>query len=128
VSGLRAALLVGAGGFVGSVCRWALSGAVHQQLPFAAFPFGTLVVNLVGCLGIGLLGALVDSRQLLGPEVRALLMIGVLGGFTTFSTFGYETLALLREGEQLRALLNVLSHVLLGLAAVWLGYALGLAR
>lgn len=89
------------------------------------FPYGTLGVNVLGCLAIGVLGGLADSRNVLGPNARLVIILGVLGGFTTFSTFGYETLALLRDGESLRASTNVLASVLACLAAVWLGYAIG---
>ena len=118
------ALLVGTGGFLGSVLRYGLSGLVHRLAPFATFPYGTLAVNVTGCLAIGVLGGLTESRQLLGPDLRLFLFLGLLGGFTTFSTFGYETLALLRDSEQLRAATNVLMQVFAGLSAVWLGYSL----
>ena len=118
------ALLVGTGGFLGSVFRYALSGLVHRLAPFAAFPYGTLAVNVTGCLAIGVLCGLTESRQIVGPDLRLFLLLGLLGGFTTFSTFGYETMALLRDSEQLRAATNVLMHVFAGLSAVWLGYSL----
>ena len=120
---LLTTLLVGAGGFLGAVARYGLSGLVHRQLPLTTFPYGTLAVNLVGCLVIGLLLGLVESRQLFGPEFRTFALIGILGAFTTFSTFGYETFAMLRDGEHLRALLNVGAQVIFGLALVWLGYS-----
>ena len=116
-------LLVGAGGFLGSVLRYGLSGLVYR-LPFAAFPFGTLAVSLLGCLAIGLLAGLAESRQLIGPDMRLFLFVGLLGGFTTFSTFGYETFALLRDGEHLRVAASVLVHLLVGVGAVWFGFAL----
>ena len=122
------ALLVGVGGFLGALARFGLSGLVHRQLPLTTFPFGTLAVNLVGCLLIGVILGLVESRQLFGPEFRTFALIGVLGAFTTFSTFGYETFAMVRDGEHLRALLNVGVQVILGLAMVWLGYAITSSR
>lgn len=118
------AALVGSGGFVGAICRYGLSGIVQRSLPMSAFPYGTLVVNLCGCLLIGAAVGLVESRQMFGPEFRLFALIGLLGGFTTYSTFGYETYALLRDAEFLRAILNVTIHVTLGLALVWAGYAL----
>ncbi len=121
---LRPVLLAGLGGFLGSAGRYLLGGWVHRAVPFTTFPLGTLVVNASGCLLIGLLAGLADSRQLLGPEARVFLFIGVLGGFTTFSSFAYETLALARDGEMARALLNVAAQVTLGLAAAWLGYTI----
>lgn len=117
-------LLVGVGGFVGSVGRYLVGGWVHRALPLAVFPVGTLVVNVAGCLAIGLLAGLVEARQLFGPDLRVFLLIGVLGGFTTFSSFAYESLALARDAEMGRALLNVAAQVVLGLVAAWLGYAL----
>ena len=118
------AVAVGSGGFIGALARYGLSGLVHRQAPLATFPYGTLAVNLLGCLVIGLLAGLAESRQLFGPQFRMFALIGVLGGFTTFSTFGYETFAMLRDDEHLRAAANVGLHVILGLALVWLGYAL----
>jgi len=118
-------LLVGVGGFTGTLLRYGMGGAVQRLFPSATFPFGTLAVNLAGCLCIGCLAGLSDSRELFGADTRAFLFIGVLGGFTTFSSFGYETFALMRDGDGLRALTNVAVHVVLGLACVWLGYALG---
>ena len=121
---LITAALVGSGGFIGAMFRYGMSGLVQRSIPLAAFPYGTLAVNMVGCLLIGIAVGLVDSRQLFGPEARLFVLIGVLGGFTTYSTFGYETFALLRDGDFLRALANVGVHVVLGLALVWAGYAI----
>jgi CrcB protein len=127
-SALIHALAVGSGGFLGALARYGLSGLVHRQVPLAMFPYGTLVVNLLGCLVIGVVAGLVESRQLFGPEFRAFALIGILGGFTTFSTFGYETFAMIRDSEYLRAATNVGLHVVLGLTLVWLGYALTTSR
>ena len=118
------AALVGAGGFVGALFRYGLSGLVQRSVPLTSFPYGTLAVNMLGCLLIGVAGALVDTRQAFGPEVRVFILIGLLGGFTTYSTFGYETFALLRDADYLRALANVTVHVVLGLALVWAGYSI----
>jgi CrcB protein len=122
--GFRALLLVGLGGFVGSIGRYVLSGWVHRLMPYAAFPWGTLAVNVSGCFLIGLFSGLADSRQLWGPELRLFVMLGVLGGFTTFSSFAYETAALARDADLLRALANVALQVVIGLAAAWLAYAI----
>lgn len=113
--------LVGAGGFVGSILRYWFSGLAQQWTQSAVFPFGTLAVNLTGSLMIGFLSQLADSRGVFTAETRALVFIGVLGGFTTFSTFSNETMNFLREGENLPAVLNVSAHIILGLGAVWLG-------
>ena len=115
------ALYVGIGGFVGSVLRYWVSGAIQQFANNPAFPLGTLTVNLVGCLVIGFLSQLADMRGVFTPEARLFVFVGILGGFTTFSTFGNETMNFLRGGEGLSALLNVGIHIFAGLAAIWLG-------
>jgi len=126
--GMRDILLVGFGGFIGSVGRYVLSGLTYRFVPTAAMPLGTMLVNVLGCGAIGFLAGMMDARQLIGPGLRLFLLIGVLGGFTTFSTFGYETLALARDGDHLRAGANVLLTVVLCLVAVWLGHGIGGTR
>ena len=116
-------LLVGAGGFFGAVMRYLVSGWAQEIFRSLSFPYGTLTVNVIGCLLIGLLAGLSENRNLLGPETRALLLIAVLGGFTTFSAFSYETVELLKAGNLLAAFSNVGLQVCLGLAAVWVGYS-----
>ena len=122
------AVMIGSGGFLGALARYGMTGFVQRQLPPTAFPYGTLAVNLLGCLLIGAIAGLAETRQLLGQEFRAFALIGLLGGFTTFSTFGYETFAMLRADEYVRAASNVGIHVGLGVALVWLGYALTASR
>jgi len=118
------ALFVGCGGFLGALSRHALAGLVHRIYP-GPFPVGTLVVNVLGCLLIGFLMALLDRGPLVSTEMRSFLTIGLLGSFTTFSTFGYETWGAIRVGDARMAILNVLLNVLVGLAALWLGHVLG---
>jgi fluoride exporter len=118
-------LLVGVGGFLGSVLRYGLGGLIQEWSRRDDFPVGTLAVNLIGCLVIDLLAELAEARGAFTPETRAFVFIGILGGFTTFSSFGHETLNLWRDPETFLALLNVAAHVVLGLAAVWLGRVLG---
>lgn len=120
-------LLVGFGGFIGSAGRYLVSGWVQNLVDKPLLPFGTLVVNVLGCLLIGLLGGLAEAREIMHPNARMFVMVGILGGFTTFSTFGYETFALGRDGESFMALANIGSQVVLGLAAVWVGFALARA-
>ena len=125
-SPLGRVLLVGLGGFLGSSTRFLLSGWVQRAVPLSTFPHGTWVVNVLGCLTIGFLGGYSEARQVLGPAQRLFLFIGFLGGFTTFSTFAFETLGLTRDSEFLKATGNVLVHVVAGFLAVWIGY--GVAR
>ncbi|MFN8387954.1 MAG: fluoride efflux transporter CrcB [Anaerolineales bacterium] len=117
---MNAVLIVGVGGFIGSVLRYLLSGYV-QQLSKSIFPFGTLAVNVIGCFVIGFLAQLAENRGVFSSEARAFIFIGILGGFTTFSSFGNETLNLARDGQLLSAFANVGLNVILGLIAVWLG-------
>ncbi len=117
-------LLVGAGGFIGSVLRYWVSGYAQQLARNSLFPVGTLAVNFLGCLAIGFLSRLVEDYGAFTPEVRMPVFVGVLGGFTTFSTFGNETINLLRDGQNLLAFGNVAGHLALGLGGVWLGRTL----
>jgi len=119
----RLLLFVGCGGFAGAVLRYVLSGYVQQITQSAAFPYGTLAVNVVGCFVIGLLSQLVEAHGMLTADARAALLPGLLGGFTTFSTFSNETMNLFRDSQSPWALANVAANVVLGLGAVWLGRA-----
>jgi CrcB protein len=114
-------LLVALGGALGSVLRFLLSGVVQGQ---ATFPIGTFVVNAVGCLAVGVVAGLAFDRSSLSPNARLFLIVGVCGGFTTFSAFSYETLRLIESGEMWRAGLNAGGQLVTGLAAVWAGLAL----
>ena len=120
--------LVGAGGFLGAVLRFLAREFVQRLFPHSAFPYGTLAVNVVGCLLIGLLAGLAETRQALSPELRSFLLIGLLGGFTTYSTFGYEAFEMARGAARLDLLAYVGLHLVAGLGAVWLGHALGSVR
>ena len=115
-------VFVGVGGLIGSIGRYLVAGAVYQMFPNSYFPIGTATINILGCFLIGFITGLVEVRNLLSPEMRVFLLIGLLGGFTTFSTFSFETIALLRDGTYLTALANVLIQVVAGLSAVWLGF------
>jgi len=117
-------LLVFIGGGLGAVARYLLQGAVYR-ITGASFPYGTIVVNIIGCFTIGLLMSSMEERFLAAPSLRIFLTIGILGGFTTFSSFSYETMALLREGDLLMGGLNVVASVAICLGATWLGLGLG---
>lgn len=116
-------LLVGAGGFIGSVLRYLVSGWVQQASRSVAFPFGTLAVNVIGCFVIGILAQLAESRGVFTSESRLFVFTGLLGGFTTFSSFGNETLNLARDSQLMNAFANVSANLVIGLVAVWLGRA-----
>jgi CrcB protein len=122
---MHTVVLVGLGGFLGSALRYLVGGYVQQITNSTIFPYGTLAVNLIGCFVIGLLSQLADDRGVFSGEARAFIFIGILGGFTTFSSFGNETMSLVRDGEILPAFANVSAHLRLGLGAVWLGRLVG---
>lgn len=117
-------VMVVVGGGLGSLLRYLLAGWC-QALSGGTFPVGTLAVNVIGCFFIGLLNCIFAGPVLIRPEYRIGLTVGVLGGFTTFSTFGYETFRLASDGQALRAIGNVVLSVVLGLVAVMIGYRLG---
>lgn len=118
---MKEILWVGLGGFIGSVGRYKLSGVLLHQTTDWRFPLGTFMVNILGCFVIGLLAGYVE-RQSLSAHLRVFLFPGLLGGFTTFSAFGFETFALLRRGEFAIALLYAVLSVLCGLLLVWVGF------
>ncbi|MBC8426022.1 fluoride efflux transporter CrcB [bacterium] len=115
-------MAIAAAGALGAVARYGIAGLVHRYAGLR-FPVGTLAVNVLGCFLLGLLASLSLERWSVGPTTRAALLVGLLGAFTTFSAFSYETLVLMREGTIWRAALNVGLSVLLCLAAAWGGVA-----
>ncbi|MEK7321775.1 MAG: fluoride efflux transporter CrcB [Pseudomonadota bacterium] len=121
---MKQILAIAVGGSLGALLRYGVANGVHAVLG-RGFPYGTLVVNVSGCLAMGVLYVLLVERLALSPEWRAALLIGVLGAFTTFSSFSMETFALFEEGERMKALMNVVLSVSLCLAAVWLGVLAG---
>lgn len=117
-------MLLAAGGVAGTLARYSIAGAVYA-FTGANFPYGTLAVNLLGCFLVGFLAALSETKFLLSPDLRLLLMIGFCGAFTTFSTFILETSNLIRQGETLRALANVLLSVIVGFIIFRIGMFFG---
>ena len=119
-------VVIALGGAVGALARYGLSGAVHR---FASpyFPWGTFVVNVAGCLVFGFIAGLTDERLTIDQTTRAFLLVGVLGAFTTFSTFSFETVELLRNGETAAALMNAGGQLLLGMVAMFGGGLAGKA-
>jgi fluoride exporter len=120
---IRDLLLVASGGAIGSTLRYLISQSAQLLLPATVFPVGTLAVNISGSLLIGLFAGLAEYRQMFGSGARLLLVVGVLGGYTTFSAFSLETLSLLRSGQSLLALVNVFLQISLGIAAAAAGFA-----
>lgn len=116
--------LIAVGGGIGAVLRYVVS-AWGQRLMGGSFPFGTFLVNVTGSLVIGFVGARMAAPHLVREEVRVFLLVGLLGGYTTFSTFGWETFMELNDGETSRALANLLITNAVGVTAVWLGYRFG---
>jgi len=117
-------VLVLLGGAFGTGLRYFLSFFIYSRVKEPTFPYANLMINVSGSFLIGLLAELFDSRMLVAPVMRVALLTGVLGGYTTFSSFTFETVSLLRDGEFWLATLNVSLSVVLGLAAVWLGMRL----
>jgi len=118
-------LMLAAGGVLGTIGRYVLAGAVYRWMG-TSFPYGTLVVNSIGCVAIGFLGTLADQKFLLGPEARLFWMVGLLGAFTTFSSLIYESWRLAQGGQMLLAGANIVGSVVLGIGALWLGSVLAL--
>jgi len=120
---LYSVLFVALGGALGSASRYLVGTWAQTASKSIDFPYGTLTVNLIGCFAIGFLSQLAETRGVFTPETRALVFIGVLGGFTTFSSFGNDSVNLLRDGGTFNALANVGANVIFGLILVWLGRA-----
>ena len=116
-------LVVSAGAAVGGVLRYGISSFIQKHIS-VIFPYGTLVVNIVGSFILGFIMFYLNEKELLGNELRLFLTIGFCGGFTTFSTFSYETLSLFLETEYLLAIYNVLLNVVLCLIGIYLAYLL----
>ncbi len=116
--------MVGLGGFFGAITRYSFGTWIYKVLGKPEWPYGTLVINVTGCLLIGFILGLIETRDRVSPDVRLLLVTGFLGGYTTFSAFGFETWTLARDGNTLGAVANIALQVGLGLGAVWGGHAL----
>ena len=111
------------GGAIGSVSRYVLSTIVFRAWG-SLLPAGTFIVNLIGCMAFGAIVGAAEQRVVLTPEARAFLLAGVLGGFTTFSTYAFESVALMQDGQFVVAGLNVVGQVLAGLLGLWVAYAI----
>lgn len=116
--------LVGIGGFIGSISRYLLGGYLNRFSQNSSLPYETLVINVVGCFLLGILAGLAEFRGVFSPEIRVFFFIGILGGFTTFSTFSFETIQLIRDNQIGWAMINIMLQVFLGLAGTWTGLSL----
>ena len=120
-------LIVGLGGALGSMARHFVNRAIHQRALSSTFPFSIFLINITGSFAIGLFAGIVSaSRWHISAEWRTFVIVGLLGGFTTFSSFSFDTLALARDGHFDQAILNVVGQVGLSLLGVWAGYRVGL--
>ncbi len=122
---MKECLLVGIGGMLGSIARYLSSGYFIHTFPNAKFPWGTFFVNLLGCFIIGLIAGLIEKLSGYNSEIRLICITGFLGGFTTFSAFGIESLHLLKGGDTVIAVMYVSGSVVLGILLAYLGLKLG---
>lgn len=118
---MRDILIIGTGGFIGAVLRYFAILSMQLFKSKTHIPMGTLLVNVVGCLLIGFLAVTAENSKLISADTRNFLIVGILGAFTTFSTFGYESVSLLTSGLNLHFALNILLQLIFGFAAVWGG-------
>ena len=114
-------LFTALGGAIGATLRYGIGRWAQDFLGQPGFPYGTLLINVSGCMVFGFIMGLLDEGYAITPEQRTFLLVGILGGYTTFSTFGFETYAFLRDGQVLPALLNVGLQVVIGIIGVWVG-------
>ena len=117
-------LLIAIGGALGSTARYLFSLLI-QRASGTLFPIGTFAVNCVGCLVFGAIAGAAEQRVQVAPELRLFLLVGILGGFTTFSSYAFESFVLLRDGQFAAASVNILGQVVAGLAGMWIGFAIG---
>lgn len=122
---MRSIICVGVGSFIGGVLRYLVSAWMLKMLD-PAFPYGTLAINVLGCLLMGFLAGLAEARLIFTMDARLFLIVGIVGGFTTFSAFAWETFSLARSTQGIAAL-NIALQLLLGFLAVWCGHLLGFA-
>jgi CrcB protein len=120
---MRTLLLIGLGGGIGSILRY-LTSVVIQKYYATVFPLATWVVNILGCLLIGIIMGLLEKNQVTDSSMKWFLVTGFCGGFTTFSAFGYENIRLLQNGNILLVLVYISASIILGLGSVWLGFLL----
>lgn len=121
---IKELLIVGAGGFLGAISRFLVSGFINKNFDPIVFPYGTLIVNISGCLIFGFLGGFAELKGYFSFETRLFFFVGILGSYTTFATFGFETLMLIKQEHYLSAFGNVFLQLFAGIIAVWLGFTI----
>ena len=114
-------MIVGAGGFFGAIFRFTISGLVNNNFSHTSFPLGTLVVNIMGCFAIGILFSLLGTKFTVSAETQLLLIVGFIGSFTTFASFGHETLNLIQADKFNLSLINIAAQMLLGFGSIIAG-------
>ena len=119
---MKSIFIVGIGGFIGSILRYLVTIWSKNLFQDLSFPLGTLIVNITGCLLLGLLNGWAESHQFFTSQIRLFMFVGILGSYTTFSTFGYETIEMMQSGDSFQALLNIAIQVLVGLFAAFIGF------
>ena len=119
---LQQILWVGTGGFLGAVLRYLSSLLGHRLETLTGFPSSVFIINMLGCLLIGLLNGIAETRGIFNPQLRLLLVVGFLGSFTTFSTFGHDAWMMIRDAAWLKMAVYTGGQVLLGITMVWIGY------
>jgi CrcB protein len=120
---LFAIILVAVGGAIGSVARYLVSALVGRATG-TLFPAGTFAVNLIGCIVFGMIAGAAEQRVVLSPDVRVFLLVGVLGGFTTFSSYAFDGVVLIQQGQIAAALVNIGGQIVCGLLGLWAGYVI----
>ncbi|MCK5312297.1 MAG: fluoride efflux transporter CrcB [Desulfobacteraceae bacterium] len=119
---MESILIIGVGGFIGSIMRYLVTLWSQGLFKELAFPLGTLIVNILGCLLLGLLNGWAENHQFFTPQIRLFMFVGILGSFTTFSTFSYETIEMMQNGNAFHALHNIAIQVIVGLFAAFIGF------
>jgi CrcB protein len=122
---MKEIVIIGMGGFAGAIARYVLGGAIHEWSGKSVFPWGTIIVNVLGCFCFGLIASLMTERQIIDPALHSMVFIGFLGAFTTFSTFSNDTIRLLDAKVHWLAWANMIVSVLAGFGALLLGKIVG---
>jgi CrcB protein len=122
---MKEIVIIGMGGFAGAIARYVLGGAIHEWSGKSVFPWGTIIVNVLGCFCFGLIASLMTERQIIDPALHSMVFIGFLGAFTTFSTFSNDTIRLLDAKVHWLAWANMIVSVLAGFGALLLGKLVG---